>query len=329
MNQQLVNKRQIPSTSEKEVSKNICLVAPGVWRMKDIFVNVFIIQNAEGTNWILVDTGLKSSASKIKKMIAGVIDPGAVPSAIIMTHGHFDHRGSVQQLAGEWNVPVYAHHLEMPYLTGKASYPPADPTVGGGVMAALSFVFPKSSINIQDRLQELPENGVLPDMPDWKWVHTPGHAPGHISLFRNKDGVLIAGDAVVTTNQQSLFSVLTQKEELCGPPKYFTPDWGAAARSVKGLAALEPNVIASGHGHSLYGDAARKALHKLARQFWRMGMPEEGRYVKEPALFNEDGPTYIPPVRLNYNAMAAIGIGAFVVVLGFVFYKQFGRSKFS
>ena len=72
MNQNIVEKRQATATVEKEIAKNIFLVAPGVWRMKDIFVNIFIIRNNHSSNWILVDTGLKTSALKIKQMIAEV-----------------------------------------------------------------------------------------------------------------------------------------------------------------------------------------------------------------------------------------------------------------
>ncbi len=313
--------REVSASEEREIIDNIYAIAPNVWRMKDVFVNVFVIESQQQPGWVLVDTGLKSSYKKIKKLIAEAIEPDAVPQAIILTHGHFDHRGALQQLADEWNVSIYCHHMEIPYLNGSASYPPPDPTVGGGIMASMAFVYPKGPINVQDHLKELPEDGTVPHLPDWKWIHTPGHTPGHISLFREKDGVLIAGDAVVTTKQESVFSVMTQKRVVSGPPKYFTPDWGAAARSVKELAALEPNVIASGHGHALYGDDARKALNKLAREFWRLGIPEHGRYVSEPALFNAEGPTYVPPA--NYRKVIfKVAIAATLMVAGYLLYKR-------
>jgi glyoxylase-like metal-dependent hydrolase (beta-lactamase superfamily II) len=336
MNRKIADQRQSGASAEREIIDHIYAIAPGVWRMKDIFVNVYIIESQEQPGWVLVDTGLKSSYQKIKKMIGEAIEPGATPNAIIMTHGHFDHRGSLQQLADEWNVPIYCHHMEIPYLTGKASYPPPDPTVGGGMMASMAFVYPKGPIDVQDHLRELPvdrdgesmsgnsktaQMGSVPHLPDWKWYHSPGHTPGHISLFREKDGVLIAGDAFVTTKQESIFSVMTQKRVVSGPPKYFTPDWGAAARSVRMLASLEPNVVASGHGHAMYGDDARKALHKLANDFWRLGIPQHGRYVAEPALFNDDGPTYVPPKRDNNTAVKLLAATALVVV-GYILYKK-------
>ncbi len=327
MNRKTIERREVSATDEREIASNIFIVAPGVWRMKDIFVNVYIIQNRESTNWVLLDTGLKTSAPKIKNMIVQVFGTAGIPSSIIMTHGHFDHVGSLVQLADEWNVPVYCHHMEAPYLSGKSAYPPSDPTVGGGIMPALSVMFPTSPVNIQDRLRDLPENGEVPDLPEWKWIYTPGHAPGHISLFRESDGVLVAGDAFVTTRQESAFSIMTQKKVLSGPPKYFTPDWGAAARSLKELSALEPNVVATGHGQSMYGDEARKALHKLSREFWKLGMPNKGRYVREPALFNEDGVTYIPPMRNKVKIAAIAGVTVLALV-ALAVYKRKQKSIF-
>lgn len=299
MKRTLIEKREQSATEERRLGSNSWLVAPGIWRLKDLFVNVFMIQNSEGTEWVMVDAGLKTSAEKIKDLAQEVFGgTGSRPKAIVLTHGHFDHTGSLLQLAEEWGVPIYCHHMERPYLTGLSSYPPPDPAVGGGLIALLSFTFPKGPINVEDHLRELPEDGTIPELEDWKWIHTPGHTPGHISLFREKDGVLIAGDAMVTTMQESALAVIMQKKYVCGPPKYFTPDWGAAARSARALAELEPNILVTGHGQAMYGDEARKEMNKLARDFWKWGIPAQGRYVKEPAIFDTDGvPTYIPSAK--------------------------------
>ena len=72
-------------------------------------------------------------------------------------------------------------------------------------------------------------------MQGWRWIFTPGHSPGHISLFRDSDRTLIVGDAFVTTKQESLMSVMTQRMEMHGPPMYFTPDWPAGANQCAGL----------------------------------------------------------------------------------------------
>ena len=82
---------------------------------------------------------------------------GVKPEAIILTHGHFDHAGSAQTLAEQWEVPIYAHRLEVPYVTGRAKYPPKDPTVGGAI-AFLSRFMPARAESVGDRLRELPPN---------------------------------------------------------------------------------------------------------------------------------------------------------------------------
>jgi len=329
MKQALVDKREVSATEERELSNNVFFVAPGVWRMKDLFVNVFIIQNREGTDWMLVDAGLKTSAPKIRAMVEELFgSSGSTPKGIIMTHAHFDHRGALAQLAEEWGVPVYCHHMERPYLTGQASYPPPDPSVGGGMMSLLSFAYPAGPIDVTEHLQELPEGGNVPELEDWRWIHTPGHTPGHISLFREVDGVLVSGDAFVTTMQESVLAVITQKKYVCGPPKYFTPDWIAASQSVRELAELEPNVIVTGHGQAMYGDEARKELHKLSKQFWKQGMPATGRYVKKAAEFNSNGvPTLIPKPGYGF-AVRILGAAA-LLTLGYIIYKKRkGGSRF-
>jgi glyoxylase-like metal-dependent hydrolase (beta-lactamase superfamily II) len=64
----------------------------------------------------------------------------------------------------------------------------------------------------------LPEDGTIPGFPEWRWIHTPGHTVGHVSFFRDSDRVLIAGDALATTKQESFLAAAAQTPELHGPP---------------------------------------------------------------------------------------------------------------
>lgn len=286
----------------KKPATNFFTVAPGVWGMKDVFVNIYMILNPFDGNWVLVDAGLKWSAPKIKKMAEQLFGDDAKPSAIILTHAHFDHVGSLQKLAEEWNVPVYAHYLEIPYLTGKSSYPPPDPSVGGGLMSLMSWTFPNDPINIWNHVNVLPEDGV-PGLPEWRYIHTPGHAPGHISLYRESDGVLIAGDAFVTTQQESAFSVMFQLKKVSGPPRYFTYDWEQARESVKNLMKLEPEIVATGHGKPMHGSEIRRLLHKLSEQFYDVAKPSSGRYVDDPAVADATGFIYVPENNVNKRSL--------------------------
>jgi glyoxylase-like metal-dependent hydrolase (beta-lactamase superfamily II) len=230
-----------------------------------------------------VDTGLPRAEDRILSWAAHTFGPSK-PAAIILTHGHFDHAGSAVELASHWNVPVFAHPLEHPYLNGTAPYPPPDPTVGGGIMSLMSRLFPRDPVDLTEWLEPLPPDGSVPGLRDWRWLHTPGHTSGHISLFRESDWLLLAGDAFVTTKQESFLAVATQRPELHGPPAYFTTDWDAARESVESLAALQPSIVATGHGLPLSGAEVAPALEALAANFDTVARPAHGRYVDSPTL---------------------------------------------
>lgn len=298
-------------------------VAPGVWGRKDVFVNFYMIQDQPTGAWALVDAGLKWSAPKIKKMAEELFGAGVRPAAIILTHGHFDHVGALATLIQEWNVPVYAHSLELPYLTGMSSYPPPDPTVGGGMMAAMSWMYPKGPINVKEYIRALPNDNTIPGFSDWKYIHTPGHTPGHVSLFRESDRVLIAGDAFVTTKAESAIFALSGMKHLSGPPKYFTCNWASAELSVIKLAALDPDKAATGHGKVMSGEELRGALKSLSTHFKTMALPEEGRYVNEPAVTNEKGVLYLPPATEKMNQVAKVlGISIAIASIALIIYKR-------
>ena len=243
-------------------------------------VNVcFVGKPADPKGWVLVDAGMPKSADAIKKAAIERYGENSRPQAIILTHGHFDHVGAVVQLAEEWDVPVYAHSLEIPYLTGKKKYPDPDPGVEGGMVAKMSSLFPDEPVDLGPYIHELPEDGSVPAMTGWKWVHTPGHTEGHISLFRESDRTLLAGDAFVTVKQDELYKVFKQEKEITGPPRYFTPDWQKAKESVKNLAQLNPDAVLTGHGRPMTGTELKEGLHTLARHFEEIAVPDHGRYV--------------------------------------------------
>ncbi|GAA4374558.1 MBL fold metallo-hydrolase [Hymenobacter koreensis] len=296
-------------------------VAPGVWGLRNVFVNLYFVrQQPNSGSWVLIDAGLPGAAGKIRHTAETLFGANFPPASILMTHGHFDHAGALETLAESWDVPVYAHPLEMPYLTGRSSYPPPDPTVGGGAMAALSFLYPKSPYNLGNRVQVLPADGSVPDLPGWRWLHTPGHTPGHVSFFREQDRLLIVGDAFCTVKQESAMAVWEQEQEVHGPPKYFTCDWHQARRSVELLAGLKPAVAATGHGIPMRGAALEKELDELARHFDELAVPAHGRYVPQPAVANEEGVVTVPPPVFDATnpwligaATAAVGLAAAVV----------------
>jgi len=260
-------------------------VAPDVAYRRLAIVNVVFVGEPEAADrqWVLVDAGVFGTKALIQRAAAERFGRNSRPSAIVLTHGHFDHVGALEDLAAEWDVPIYAHPLEHPFLNGTQSYPPPDPTVGGGLMALSSSLFPTGPINVSRWLRALHEDGSVPHMSGWRWLATPGHAPGHVSFWRKADRALIVGDAFVTTRQESIYAALTQAPEMHGPPMYYTPDWDSARASVRQLSALEPELVVTGHGRAMRGPEMRSALRTLAEEFDRVAIPSHGRYVREGA----------------------------------------------
>lgn len=257
-------------------------VAPDLAYQRLILVNTVYYGVPGAEQWVLIDAGIPGMAGRIKGAAEARFGKGARPAAIVLTHGHFDHVGSLLHLAQEWDVPIYAHPLEHPYLTGSRSYPAPDPSVGGGLMARMAGLYPNDPIDASRWLQALPADGSVPFMPGWQWLGVPGHTPGQIALWRAGDKSLIAADAFITTDQESAYAVALQKPEMHGPPMYFTPDWPHARESVQKLAALEPELVITGHGPAMHGAEMRAALHTLARDFDQVAVPDHGKYVGHP-----------------------------------------------
>ncbi|MFC5985361.1 MBL fold metallo-hydrolase [Marinicrinis lubricantis] len=245
---------------------------------RTMIANVVLLGEPGSSDWVLVDAGVRGFADRIRGIAKGRFS-SEQPKAIVLTHGHFDHIGSLEHLLEHWNVPVYAHESELPYLQGKADYPPGDPSVGGGLMAEIAPLYPHQGIDLGDRIRALNSDGSVPYLPEWRWVHTPGHTEGHVSLFRNRDKTLIAGDAFITVKQESALAVITQRKEIHGPPTYFTTDWDQARSTVQRLHMLQPEAAITGHGVPMFGEELADGLEKLASHFDEMAIPDHGKYV--------------------------------------------------
>ncbi|MDB5235480.1 MAG: hypothetical protein JWR44_2473 [Hymenobacter sp.] len=300
-------------------------LAAGVTQLRiQRFVNVYFIETGTPGEWVLIDTGLPGSQKTIIAAADKLFQAGSRPEAIILTHGHLDHLGSARELADHWNVPVIAHPLELPYLTGKAQYPPRDPTVGGS-LAFMSRFFPSQLPNLEARVQGLnPDDAVVPYLPNWRWLHVPGHAPGQLAFFREADRILIGADAFATTHHDSIPAVLLGLPKISRAGTPFNYDWTAARQSVQTLAELEPKAIGCGHGPVIIGPAAAAGLHALAANY---PVPAHGRYVNEPARTDASGVAHLPPAPKDKLPMQAAVIGAGLLVAGAAWLLTGGRRR--
>ena len=279
-------------------------IAPDVACLPIAFVNAYFVGTRD--RWVLIDCGLPHTFSLLQGAATELFGD-APPSAILLTHGHFDHSGAALQAAEYWNAPIYAHPMEVPYLAARSPYPPPDPTVGGAI-AFLSRAMPARATDLRPHLQLLPDDGSVPFLENWRWIFTPGHAPGHVSFFRETDRTLIAGDALATADMDRWSGALFKKpQQIARAGTPFICDWQKTRSSAQLLATLAPRVLACGHGVPMSGEGVAPQLKEFAANF---PMPPHGRYAKEAARTDENGIVSLPPAPPDPLPKIAAGIGA-------------------
>ncbi|PGO57294.1 MBL fold metallo-hydrolase [Bacillus thuringiensis] len=136
---------------------------------------------------VLIDTGFPGQIEDIQVEMEKVGVSFDKLKVVILTHQDIDHIGSLPELLQRCrsNIKVYAHELDKPYIEGDL------PLWKDGNIENR----PKGKVSdtVIDG-QELPYcGGIL-------ILHTPGHTPGHISLYLKQSKILVAGDSMYSVN---------------------------------------------------------------------------------------------------------------------------------
>jgi hydroxyacylglutathione hydrolase len=198
-------------------------------------VNVYLLGD------VLVDTGLRTSAKKIKQAL-----DGRTVKAIALTHAHGDHGGSARKLSEQLGIPVWVGALDREATeTGKVVAKPPYDKPGLRTVAGLMGNFPAVPV-----ARELHEGDEL--AAGFTVIDTPGHSPGHVSYWRESDGVVVCGDVFFNMN------LATTKPGLRQPPGPLSVDPALNRESERKVARLEPRVAGFGHGPVIEGDAAAR-----------------------------------------------------------------------
>ncbi|GIP23778.1 MBL fold metallo-hydrolase [Paenibacillus sp. J22TS3] len=219
-------------------------------------IHPVVIYDREHT--VLIDTGMPGSRDMIlKQMTSEGIDVHALDT-IILTHQDIDHIGSLPQFIGSaGNLEILAHEEDAPYIEGIKPLIKVSSERRATLLSSLTEedriqfeqVFspstrPKISRMIKDN-ERLPYGGGL------LVIHTPGHTPGHLSLYHEPSQTLIAGDAMIL-----------QDGELHGPNPKMTPDLKLATESLSKFAELPVRKVICYHG-GLLDSNAEKQIKKL------------------------------------------------------------------
>jgi glyoxylase-like metal-dependent hydrolase (beta-lactamase superfamily II) len=225
-------------------------VAAGVWIVRGGVprtMNAYLIEH-EGGGVTVFDTGIRTMAPAL---IAAAGTLGGI-DRVVLSHAHVDHRGGAARIG----LPVWLHaaeradaegdagrhymHLERFAPPARLSYPLLQRMWDGGPVRVAGTV---------DEGEEI---------AGFRVIGLPGHSPGQIGLFRERDGVALVADAFLRLNVQT---GLATGPVL--PHDAFNHDPSLVRDSVRKLAALGPSSAWPGHGEPVRGDV-RGALERLA-----------------------------------------------------------------
>jgi len=176
---------------------------------------------------------MRGSLPRLHAAIAALGRSPAEITRFLVTHGHPDHAG------GAAGAPILMH--------------PADRErtlhLNAGTIAR------RLALRRLPPTEDLVDGQLLPVLGGLRVVHAPGHTPGSVCLYAERDGLLFSGDALWRDAAGSLH----------GPNRHWSEDLDAARRSVSVLARLDVGTILFGHLPPLPGAAA--ALRELATRW--------------------------------------------------------------
>jgi glyoxylase-like metal-dependent hydrolase (beta-lactamase superfamily II) len=220
----------------------------------------------DDTSITLIDTGFPRQWDQVRQAFEMEGVSLSQLSRIVLTHQDIDHIGTLPDLVhhGDPDSPieVSAHAAERPYIQGERRLlkftdeaiasidllPPEVPEQWKQGLKALMLNPPCAPVN-----RTLAEGDRLNVAGGLTVIETPGHTPGHISLYHERSRTLIAGDALTVADGQ-----------LRGPDPASTLDMETALRSLWKLASLPIDRIVCYHG-GMYQGKAGERIAQLAR----------------------------------------------------------------
>ena len=208
-------------------------------------MNSYLVKEEDG--FTVIDTGM---AGMEKMIIETAKQQGQPIKRVVLTHAHSDHIGGLDPLKKALpDIEIIASEQSTRFIAGDMSLEPGQANV------PLKGDFPKVEARPTKTVKDNDTVGSL------KVVATPGHTPGHISFFDERDGSLIAGDAFQTLGGIAVAGVVRWLFPLPGFATWHKP---TAARSAEKLLALNPRRLATGHGKVLENPAVamQKAIAK-------------------------------------------------------------------
>jgi glyoxylase-like metal-dependent hydrolase (beta-lactamase superfamily II) len=208
------------------------------------WVNAFLVREDDG--FTLVDTLVGKSGDAV---LAAAEEAGAPIRRIAITHGHGDHVGSLDELRGRLNGEV------------QVSMPRADARILAGE-TVVDDKLPGSWPEVETQPDVLLEPGDR--VGSLEVIEAAGHTPGHVAFLDTRDRTLIAGDVITTLGGVAVSSHFTLPFPVASMATW---DKQRNLDSARRLRALEPELLATGHGPAVRdpGQATTRAIARAHR----------------------------------------------------------------
>ena len=218
-------------------------IIPNVHLIPNIVANPYLLIDPDGLT--LIDAGLPGSHRKILRYLAGLgYAPGDL-KCILITHADYDHVGGLPALKAATGARVFASPLEAQAMAEGRPSRPVKPrrAITRLLFNLMAGLFKPAPVKVDELLAD---GQILPVLGGLQVVETPGHTPGHISLFAPSAGILFCGDSIVS-----------REDGLRGSTGANNWDQPKSDESVRKQAALGARILCSGHGPVVM-DAAGK-----------------------------------------------------------------------